>query len=323
MRSGSLLLFFAATLCAVVDVKASFQEETAPPSFRNARRLFAAEQNGDKASSVMGEKAISEAGELGTVLGRGPLESLVAASSAAYLLLSHFVTLKNNDGMHAQARELSGDTEGPTNVQHPFLTRRPLDVPNKEELRNTAQAWRELMEEAKNKGEHLTNTAFDTLRKAHLLDDSPHEKDPQIKKLRIATHDMLNIMKKVLKMKTQLEEMGETEFVEIIVEEIVEMLKFMRNMRRVITRIIVEKAVLAKDSIAAAREKLQNKHLVEAMNKLRESRTKLYDEIRDELSSAGEAVEGWLEDAGYHYYWRINPYYHVDKIIVQEKKRRG
>lgn len=114
MRSGSLLLFFAATLCAVeeVDVKASFQEEAAPPSFRNGRRLFAAEQNGEKTSSVMGEKAISEAGALGTVFGTGPLGSLVAASSAAYLLLSQFVTLKNNDGMHAHARELSGGTRG-------------------------------------------------------------------------------------------------------------------------------------------------------------------------------------------------------------------
>lgn len=325
MRSSFLLLFLAATLCAVEEIRAnvSLQGENLTPSFRNGRRLFAVGPNENKTSQMINGKELSDAGAQGTVSQAGSFGPLVAASSAAYFLLSQFVAFKH-EGINAHRRELSANTPRSVSTKHPFLTRPPIDLPDKltGELKKKAQEWRDLMEKAKERGNHLEDTAFDILyHKANLLTDDPNAKDPHIIPLRTASLDMVDIMKKVLKAKKLLEEMAEFDIIaKIIADEIAAMLDFMRFARRVTTRIIVEKTVIAKENIAAARANLQDKDLVEAMNKLIKTRTDLYNQIRHELSAKGEAVETWLEDAGYHYYWRVNPYYEHDKIIVREKR---
>lgn len=242
MRSGSLVLFFAAAFGALkgADSETDTQAETNVFSLRGAQDHTDPDQKDNKTHSGTGGELVLQEEPLHPDLARKGPGFYPTDSGAAYFLMRHFEAIWRRENNTTQARRLA--EEGAV-FSYRVETPRPEDV---EELEHA-------LDETNKMNEMLENAA--DAAKLHLRhhNNRTSEKDPQLESLRLEVIKALKLLEKLLKLMKRLEPM----LVKLLESRLDELAISIKNTKRALMKMVAEKEAFARTHVDAAQKKLE------------------------------------------------------------------
>lgn len=247
MRSGSLVLFFAAAFGALkgADSETDTQAETNVFSLRGAQDHTDPDQKDNKTHSGTGGELVLQEEPLHPDLARKGPGFYPTDSGAAYFLMRHFEAIWRRENNTTQARRLA--EEGAV-----FSYREATRTEDVEELEELKEELEQALDETNEMNEILENAADAALHRHH--ENRTSDKDPKLESLRLAVIKALRLLKKLLKL---MERLKTPMLVNLLESKLDELAISIKNTKKALMEMVDQKEAFARTHVDNAQKKLE------------------------------------------------------------------